>query len=74
MNALFFLINYAKKLSKRPAATALPITPATLGPIACMSKWFDGSYSSPITSDTRASGTADTPVLPIKGLILFSGF
>ena len=27
-----------------PAATAEPITPETLGAIACMSRWFDGSY------------------------------
>jgi hypothetical protein len=36
----FFLIltNYLIKLNKTPAATAEPITPATLGPIACISK------------------------------------
>lgn len=35
---------YDKNPSKIPAATALPITPATFGPMACMSKWFDLSY------------------------------
>ena len=29
---------YTKKPSKTPAATADPITPATFGPIACISK------------------------------------
>ncbi|KAF0187442.1 MAG: hypothetical protein FD167_6276, partial [bacterium] len=29
---------YLKSESSTPAATADPITPATLGPIACMSK------------------------------------
>jgi hypothetical protein len=27
-----------------PAATAEPITPETFGAMACMSRWFDGSY------------------------------
>ena len=31
-------IDYPKKLSKIPAATADPITPATFGPIACINK------------------------------------
>jgi hypothetical protein len=31
--------------SNTPAATALPITPATFGPMACMSKKFCGSDS-----------------------------
>jgi len=30
--------NYIKKLIRIPAATALPITPATFGAIACISK------------------------------------
>ncbi len=29
---------YPRKLRSTPAATAEPITPATLGPIACMSR------------------------------------
>lgn len=29
---------YARKPSRTPAATAEPITPATFGPIACISK------------------------------------
>ncbi|SDB82997.1 hypothetical protein SAMN05216323_100247 [Williamwhitmania taraxaci] len=31
-------LDYDRKLSKIPAATALPITPATFGPMACISK------------------------------------
>ena len=27
-----------------PAATAEPMTPDTFGAMACMSRWFDGSY------------------------------
>ena len=27
-----------------PAATAEPITPETFGAMACMRRWFDGSY------------------------------
>ena len=30
--------NYPKIASKNPAAIALPITPETLGPIACINK------------------------------------
>ena len=46
---------------KHPAATAVPITPATFGPIACMSRKFVGSSSAPTFWDTRAAiGTADT--------------
>jgi hypothetical protein len=48
-----FIINieifYIRKLSRIPAATAEPITPATFGPIACISKWFVLSYSKPTT-------------------------
>ena len=36
---------YPKKLNKIPAATAEPITPATLGPIACISRKFEGFAS-----------------------------
>ena len=32
------------KLIRIPAATAEPITPATFGAMACMRRWFDGSY------------------------------
>ena len=54
-----------------PAATAVPITPATFGPIACISKKLVGSSSAPTFCDTRAAiGTADTPAEPINGLIL----
>lgn len=31
---------YARNPRRIPAATALPITPATFGPIACISKWL----------------------------------
>ena len=54
-----------------PAATAVPITPATFGPIACISRKFVGSASAPTFWDTRAAiGTADTPAEPISGLTL----
>ncbi len=57
--------------SSTPAETAEPITPATFGPIACISKKFPGSAFCPSTCDTRAAiGTADTPAEPIRGLIL----
>ena len=53
-----------------PAATAEPITPATLGPIACINKKFCGLAFKPTRFDTRAAiGTADTPAEPINGLI-----
>ena len=56
---------------KVPAATAVPITPATFGPIACISRKLVGSASAPTFWDTRAAiGTADTPAEPISGLIL----
>ena len=55
----------------KPAAQAEPITPATLGPIACMSRKFVGFSFWPTTWETRAAiGTADTPAEPIKGLTL----
>ena len=54
-----------------PAATAVPITPATFGPIACMSRKFVGSASAPTFWDTRAAiGTADTPAEPMSGFTL----
>ncbi len=54
-----------------PAATAVPITPATFGPIACIRRKLVGSASAPTFCDTRAAiGTADTPAEPISGLIL----
>ena len=34
---------------RTPAATAEPITPDTLGPIACINKMFDLSYLSPVS-------------------------
>ena len=34
---------YPKKLNKIPAAMAEPITPATLGAMACISRWLLGS-------------------------------
>lgn len=43
----FYCINvsYPKNDNKIPAATAEPITPATLGPMACISKKFEGFAS-----------------------------
>jgi hypothetical protein len=62
---------YPKRLKKTPAAIAVPITPATLGPIACINKKLPGSSSCPTFCDTRAAiGTAETPADPIRGLIL----
>src|SRR5690606_18866831 len=59
------------KASRIPAATAEPITPATFGPMACISRKFCGLDSSPTLFETRAAiGTADTPADPIRGLIL----
>ena len=43
LKALSF--NYPKNPSRIPAATAEPITHATLGPMACISKWLLESYS-----------------------------
>ena len=57
-------------ISKIPAATAEPITPATFGPIACMRRKLLGSAFCPSDWLTRAAiGTADTPAEPISGLI-----
>ena len=67
------ITDYIKNPSKIPAATAEPSTPATFGPIACINRLMVGSYSKPTVCEIRAaSGTADTPELPINGLILFS--
>ena len=38
-----FRLFYPQKLSRMPAATALPMTPATLGPIACIRRKLRGS-------------------------------
>src|SRR5690606_16610079 len=47
-----------------------PITPATLGPMACINRKLCGLASRPTLLDTRAAiGTADTPAEPISGLI-----
>lgn len=68
-----FFKSYEKNPSNVPAATAEPITPATLGPIACMRRKFLRSYSSPRLLEIRAAiGTALTPALPMRGLILLS--
>ena len=37
----YFNIDYLKIDKRTPAATAEPITPDTLGPIACINKMFD---------------------------------
>ena len=66
--AMSFMI--AGGISSIPAAIAVPITPATLGPIACINKKFCGLDSRPTLFDTRAAiGTAETPAEPINGLI-----
>ena len=47
------------------------MTPATLGPMACMSRKLPGSSSWPTFWDTRAAiGTAETPAEPISGLMV----
>ena len=57
-------------VSRIPAATAEPITPATLGPMACIKRKLLGSAFCPSDWLTRAAiGTADTPAEPISGLI-----
>ena len=68
----FLLCTYAPNtLRTKPAATAEPITPATFGPIACMSRKFAGLAFWPSTCETRAAiGTADTPAEPISGFTL----
>ena len=41
-------LRYTPKIAmKVPAATAVPITPATFGPMACISRKFVGSASAP---------------------------
>ena len=55
-----------------PAAIAVPITPETFGPIACINRKLPGSYSRPTLLETRAAiGTAETPAEPISGWIFF---
>ena len=45
------------------------MTPATFGPIACISRKFCGFACRPILLATRAAmGTAETPAAPISGL------
>lgn len=57
-------IPYPRNESRMPAATAEPTTPATLGPMACISRKLPGLYFWPTIWDTRAAiGTADTPVV-----------
>ncbi len=57
-----------------PAAIAEPITPATFGPIACISRKLCGLDSRPILLETLAAiGTAETPAEPIRGLIFRFG-
>ena len=47
--------------------------PATLGPMACISKKFCESFSRPTLLATLAAiGTADTPAAPTNGLILLA--
>ena len=66
-----WLWRYTPKIAiKHPAATAVPMTPATFGPMACISRKLVGSASAPTFWDTLAAiGTADTPADPISGLI-----
>jgi len=64
---------YFKRVKNTPAATADPITPATFGPIAAISRLTLPSVSLD-TNDwtTRADiGTAETPAAPMQGLIFF---
>ena len=47
------------------------MTPATLGPMACISRKLEGFSFWPTTWDTRAAmGTADTPAEPMRGFTL----
>jgi len=51
---------YWKNSRSIPAATAEPMTPATLGPMACISKKLEGLYFWPSFCTTRAAiGTAE---------------
>lgn len=62
---------YWKNSRSIPAATAEPMTPATLGPMACISKKLEGLYFWPSFCTTRAAiGTAETPAAPIMGFTL----
>ena len=50
---------------------AEPMTPATLGPMACIRRKLVLLYFLPTSWDTRAAiGTAETPAEPMSGLIL----
>ena len=72
--SLCFVRNYMNCFAaiNTPAATAVPITPETFGPMACITRKLEGSSSWPTLLDTRAAiGTADTPAEPIRGLIFF---
>src|SRR4030042_1758991 len=54
-----------------PAGAAVPLPPATLGPMACISRKLPGFSLWPSFWETRAAiGTAETPAEPISGLIL----
>ena len=60
--------SYPNIAIKIPAMTAEPTVLATIGPIACISRWLCGLYRRAIFWDTRAAiGIADTPALPISG-------
>jgi hypothetical protein len=53
-----------------PAAVAVPMTPATLGPMACIKRKLVGLACCPTFWETLAAmGTAETPADPIRGLI-----
>ena len=53
-----------------PAATPDPITPATLGPIACISRKFVGLAFCPCTCDTRAAiGSAGVSAVPMAARV-----
>ena len=59
------MVYYPTSASKIPAATADPRTPATFGPIACISKKFCGFASKPTLFTTRAAiGTAALAFTP----------
>ena len=63
-----------KTLIIKPAATAEPMTPATLGPMACISRKLEGFSFWPTVWDTRAAmGTADTTGGADEGIHLAAG-